>query len=110
MNKKLVLNPNNKDCQRLDRLREFSNDRMACSISGLKCHGKHLYDLMEEVRKAFLLMNANKQRNIINLYDTFRPSLVKIIVNNDVLPFFLEVVNNYALPKKLFLKWNTVTI
>jgi len=35
-----------------------------------------LCDLMEGIRKAFLLMNASKRRNIINLYDTFRTRLI----------------------------------
>ena len=42
----------------------------------------YLCDLMEEIRKDFLLMNASKRGNIINLYDTFRTRLVKAIVNN----------------------------
>ena len=41
-----------------------------------------LCDLMEEIQKAFLLMNAIKRVNIINLYNTFRARLVKVIVNN----------------------------
>ena len=45
-----------------------------------------LCDLMEEIRKAFLLMNGSKQENIINLFDTFK---VKVVVNND------SEINNY---------------
>jgi len=41
-----------------------------------------LCDLMEEIRKAFLPMNASNIGNIINLHDTFRARLVKVIVNN----------------------------
>jgi len=69
----------------LDGLSTFSSDRIACSISELKYDGKHLEkdimydrsvinslcDLMEEIWKAFLLMNASKRGNII-----------KVIVNN----------------------------
>ncbi|MGL4390516.1 MAG: transposase, partial [Carnobacterium maltaromaticum] len=40
-------------------------------------------DLIEEVRKAFLLINTTKRELIINLYKTFRNRLVKVLVNND---------------------------
>lgn len=41
-----------------------------------------LGDLMEEIRKAFLLINTSKRGTIINLYESFRSRLVKVIVNN----------------------------
>jgi len=34
-------------------------------------------DLKEEIQKAFLVINGNKRRNIINLYETLR-----VIKNN----------------------------
>jgi len=71
---------------------------MACSISILKYHGKYLEnvediiyyrsvilniaDLKEEIQKAFLVINTTKRRIIINLYETFKGRLVKVIVNN----------------------------
>ena len=41
-----------------------------------------LIDLKEEIQKAFLVISGSKKRNIINLYETFRNRLVKLIVNN----------------------------
>ena len=41
-----------------------------------------LIDLKEEIQKAFLVINGSKRRNIINLYETFRGYLVKVIKNN----------------------------
>jgi len=37
-------------------------------------------DLMEEIRKAFLLINTSKRGHILNLYGTFRARLVNVIV------------------------------
>ena len=41
-----------------------------------------LIGLKEEIQKAFLVINGSKGRNIINLYETFRGRLVKVIKNN----------------------------
>ena len=42
----------------------------------------NIADLKEEIQKAFLVINTDKRRIIINLYKTFRGHLVKLIVNN----------------------------
>ena len=41
----------------------------------------NIADLKVEIQKAFLVINTTKNR-IINLYETFRGPLVKVIVNN----------------------------
>ena len=42
----------------------------------------NIADLKEEMQKAFLVINTTKRRIIINLYETFRGTFVKLIVNN----------------------------
>ena len=39
-------------------------------------------DLKVKLQKAFLVINTTERRIIINLYETFRCRLVKVIVNN----------------------------
>ena len=42
----------------------------------------NIADLKVEIQKSFLVINKTKIRIIINLYETFRGRLVKVIVNN----------------------------
>ena len=41
-----------------------------------------LIDLKEKIQKALLVINGSKKGNIINLSETFRGRLVKVIKNN----------------------------
>ena len=42
----------------------------------------NIADLKEEIQKAFLVINTTKRRIIINIYEAFRPRLIKAIINN----------------------------
>jgi len=58
----------------------------------------NIANLKKDIQKAFLVINTTKIRIIINLYETFRNCLVKVIVNNgNQINNYLLIIINYAL-------------